>query len=158
MANTIILKGDPMMKERPLKSSVDITPGMLCEYDTSYVKPHANAGQNASPIFAVENAIIGDDIDTAYTTDGEAVLLAFCEPGTEIYAFLATGNNVSIGDLLESDGAGALQKHTVPSQAVNEGGAATYTIKQYPRGPVARALAALNNTSGSNARLTVEVL
>jgi hypothetical protein len=109
MPNTILLKGDPMMKERPLKTSVDIKPGMLCEYDTTYVKPHATAGAFASPIFAVENAIIGDDIDTSYTDDGETVLLAFSEPGDEIYALLKTGNTILNNDLLESDGAGALQ-------------------------------------------------
>ncbi len=154
MPNRIILKGSPIYKERPLKASVDITPGMLCDYDGADVKPHATAGGNASPIFAVENEIIGDDIDTAYTSDGETVKLAFCNPGAEVYAWLETGNNVSIGDLLESNGAGALQKHT--AQAVNEGGAATYTI--YARGPVARAIEAQNNTSGANARIKVEVL
>lgn len=109
MANRIITKGSPIYKERPLKASVDITPGMLCEYDGADVKPHTTAGGFSSPIFAVENEIIGDGIDTAYTDDGETVKLAFCQPGDEVNAFLETANNVAIGALLVSNGAGALQ-------------------------------------------------
>jgi hypothetical protein len=158
MPNTIILRGDPMRKERPLKASVDITPGMLCEYDTVYIKPHATDGGNASPIFAVENAIHGDGIDTDYSNDLDTVLFCVAERGDEIYALVATGNNVSNNALLCSNGDGALKIYTAPSQAVNEGGSATYTIAPKVLAPVARALEAVNNTSGSNARIKVEVL
>lgn len=111
MANTIILKAPEMtiQKERPLKASVDITPGMLCAYDGADVKPHSVAGGLASRLFATENDIVGGGIDTAYTVDGETVLLRACAPGVEVNALLKTGFTVAIGDLLESDGAGALQ-------------------------------------------------
>lgn len=154
----IIIKGDPFYEEYPLKASVDIMPGMLIEYDGADVKPHATAGGNASPLFAVENALIGDGIDVAYTEDGEAVLFAKCRPGDRVYALLKTGNNVAINDFLGSGGAGNLQKHTNASQAVNEGGSATYTIAQVPEGIVARALEAVNNSSGVDARILVEVV
>lgn len=161
MPNTIILKAPEMtiQKEYALKASVDITPGMLCELDSATtVKPHATAGGDCSPLFAVENDIIGGSIDTGYTVDGENVLLRYCAPGVEVNALLANGENASAGSLLKSDGTGALAVWTAPSQAVAEGGSASYTITQHPRAVVARALAALNNTSGSAARLKVEVL
>lgn len=161
MAKTIILKAPEMtiQKEAALKASVDITPGMLCAYDSDgVVKPHATAGGDCSPLFAVENDIIGGGIDTPYATDGENVLLRYCSPGVEVNALLANGENASFGSLLKSNGDGTLAVYTAPSQAVNEGGSATYTIAQKPRAAVVRALAALNNTSGSPARLKVEVL
>ncbi|MDH5508096.1 MAG: hypothetical protein OEZ02_12815 [Anaerolineae bacterium] len=152
-AKTIILKGDPLQKERQAVTAA-ITPGMLIELaSASEVRPHANAGQNASPVFALENAMIGDDIDHSYLV-GENVVYAFFRAGDEVNALLADTQNVAAGDLLESDGAGALQKHTPP--AVNEGGVANYSL--YYRAPVCRALEALNNISGSPARIKVEVL
>lgn len=154
----IIIKGSPDYEEYPLKASVDIMPGMLIEIDGADVKPHATAGGNAARLFAVENALIGDGIDVAYTEDGEAVLFAKCMPGNRVYALLKTGNNVAINDMLESGGVGNLQKHTAPSQAVNESGSATYTIGQKVEAIVARAVEAVNNASGVDARILVEVM
>lgn len=137
MANTIILRGDPILKERPLKTSVDITPGMLCEPSTSYVQPHATAGKRGPRWFAVERALDGSGIDDAYDTDGETVLLASCKPGDEVYAWLETGNNVAVGDMLVSNGAGALQAvgDGVKASAEVDGAAAngglTFQAKQY---------------------------
>lgn len=150
----IILRGSPEYSEAPLKASVDITPGMLIDYDAGDVKPHAVAGANASPLFAVENALIGDNIDVAYTEDGEAVLFARCQKGDQVYALLKTGNNVAIGAFLESGGAGNLQAHTAP--AIDEGGSAEVTV--YSQAIVARALEAKNNSSGANVRIRVEVV
>ena len=161
MSKTIILKAPEMtiQKERPLKASSDITPGMLCEYDGADVKPHSTADGNCSPLFATENDITGGGIDTAYDTDGETVLLRYCAPGVEVNALIANSVNVSaVGTLLSSAGDGTLKVYTPPSQAVNEAGSATYTIAPKVMAPVARALEAKNNTSGANARLKVEVL
>jgi len=147
--HTILLKGVPQFKELPLDGDIygatPITPGMLCaRTDTGTVKPHAGAAALASPIFAVENAIFeGRGIDNDYTETDEAVLLAFCQPGDEVYALLeaGTGNTTAIATLLESNGAGFLQ---VGSTA-----------------PVARALEAVDNDPGTNSapmRIRVEVL
>lgn len=142
----IILKGDPIYKERPLKAldnydNGKIMPGMLCEYDGIYVKPHATADGFASAIFAVELAIReGADINTLYDQDGETVELAFCRPGDEVYALLDIGENVAAGALLNSGGNGHLDS----------------TVSTYP---VARALEAVNNSAGTAAaRIRVEVL
>lgn len=144
----IILKGDPIYKERPLKD-LDvygvgaIMPGMLIQMDsTGDVAPHPTAaGTDASPMFAVEAPFReGAGIDTAYNQNGETVLYAFCRPGDEVYAFVEVGANVAAGAVLESNGAGYLQ-------ALSTGKA------------VCRALEAKNNSAGSAAaRIKVEVI
>lgn len=141
----IILKGDPIYKERPLLAldaygNGAILPGMLCEYANGSVQPHETATGFASPIFAVElPAREGQDINTEYDQDGETVLLAFCRPGDEVYALLEVGGNVAADALLESGGGGHLQGGTTS--------------------PVARALEAVNNSAGETAaRIKVEVL
>lgn len=148
--SVILLKGDPIYKEYALKASVDITPGMLVELDsTGVVKPHATAAALASPIFAVEGLNKDPDsmtmggIDDKYDTDGQAVKCAFCKPGDEIYALLeaGAGNTTAIGTILESNGAGLLQV-----------GATS---------PVARALEVVDNdpgVGGAAMRVRVEVL
>jgi hypothetical protein len=146
----IILKGDPIYKELPLNEGgvcgANITPGMLCERTlTNTVQPHSTAAGYASPLFAIENAIFeGRDIDTDYDEDNEAVLLAFCRPGDEVYALLeaGTGNDTTgAGVLLNSNGAGLLQVGS--------------------SNPVARSLEDVDNdpgVAGAPKRIRVEVL
>ena len=153
MTNVILLKGDPIPKEYALMSSVDITPGMLCEITTTgKIRPHATAGGNASPLFAQQAFSNPErDIDDAYTADDEQVHALYCRRGDEIYALLATGNNVAIGALLESNGAGALRAYTAPDPDSDSG-----TIME--SSAICRAKEAVNNSSGSNARIRVEVI
>lgn len=151
---TIILKNKANTIRVEAQAAAAITPGHFVEYTSAgKVQVHGNAGQNMAPMVAVENDLIGDEIGTAYAAD-DNVLFHICPPGTVVYSFLATGNNVAIGDLLESDGAGGWQAHT--PQAVDEGGAATYTI--YLNAARAIALEALNNASGSQSRLKVLIV
>jgi len=154
MANTITLKGKKISLRKEADAAAAITPGQLLEEDTNgEVQPHSTAGGSAQPAFAIENGMIGDDIDVDYSV-GDNVHYRVFNKGAEVYAFLANGENVSIGDLLESDGAGALQAYT--AQAVDEGGTGTYTI--YDNAIVVKAKEALNNTSGSPSRIKVEVV
>ena len=81
----------------------------------------------------------GATIDTAYTVAGEAVAYVIPQSGDQLYMFLETGANVAAGARLESNGAGALQAEGTT-------------------GGLFRALEALNNSSGSNQRIRVEVL
>lgn len=139
-------------------ASTPVTPGMLLEKVTVFterpkLKPQATAAAAAgavsiSPVMvAIETPIrpvttspsSGSTIDTAYSVAGEAVPYIIPLRGDHLYMFLKTGNNVAAGALLEAAGAGNLQ-------AVSTGAA------------LFRALEALNNTSGSDARIRVEVL
>lgn len=150
LPHKIILKGDPIYKELPLNEGLPcgivITPGMLCERSaTNTVAPHASKAGQASPLFAIENAIFeGRDIDTDYDETGESVLLAYCRPGDEVYAWLAadTGNDTTgAGVLLSSYGDGYLQVGST--------------------NPVARSLEDVDNdpgVGGAAKRIRVEVL
>lgn len=105
--------GDSIIKE--ITGSGSILPGMLLERDyvgsASVVKAHSAEGQNCQPLFAIADALQGNDIDDAYAT-GALVRCEYFRPGDEVYAILEDGESVEPGDYLESNGAGYLQKHT----------------------------------------------
>lgn len=133
----ILLSGDPVVYEAV--GSGAIKPGHLLKLQsTGKVAVHGTAAGAAAAIFAREEEYTGGGIDTAYA-DGDQVGYYACRPGDRVYAWLETGNNVAIGAFLESDGAGGLQ-------LVSAGF------------PVAVALEAVNNASGSQARIKVQVL
>lgn len=137
---TVLLSGDPTGHELVMKAGEAIIPGMLVETHTDgTLKKHAVDDGPAARRFAREADYVGYGIDRVYL-DGERVPIWACE-GTEwIYAWLANNENVAIGAYLSSAGNGALE-------AV---GTAGYVV--------ARALEAVNNTSGGNARIRVEVV
>jgi len=139
--NTVILKGDPVLKEGIAEGA--ITPGHLVERDATDgdIQVHGTAGGNAAAQFAIEHGAIGNGVDDAYSA-ADQVLFAHCRPVDEVNALVAAGAAaIAIGDYLESAGDGTLQKHT--PQAVDEGGAATFT--SYLNAIVGRALEAVDN-------------
>jgi len=162
MPRTIVLKGDPITKEE--KVSESITPGHLVEFVPSggsagQLRKHANAGQDAAPIFAIERDYIGGEIDDAYSTN-EFAKYVVARAGDELYAWIPAGAAaIKKGDLLQSAGSGNLRKHTAAAQAVNEGGSASYTVTQYTRAVVAQAMEDKDNSGGGAAvRLIVQVI
>jgi len=145
--STILLKGEPNRKEREAGGA--ISPGDLVSLNSSdNVVVHPTSGGNAVRWFAVENDIAGDDLDHAYAS-GEKVQVHSARPGDEMYIYLASGENVAIGDFLESNGDGTLKKFVADSAAPEEG-----------QSIVAMALAALNlSASGSaDTRVKVEIV
>lgn len=157
MSNTIILKGRPIEKEGI--ASGTITPGYLVEFGGSNdLQAHSTAGGNARKAFALENDQVGNDIDDDYSA-ADSVRYAVCSSGDEIYALVAaSATAITKGAPLESAGDGTLRLHTPPSQAVDEGGSATYTISQKHDAIVAYALEAVDNSAGATeARIKVEV-
>lgn len=95
-----------------------ITPGHLLEITSAdqvrglnTVQKHASAGGVAAPMFAIEDALQGNTIDDDYAADA-IVRLWHALPGDEIYALLADGENVTVGDELQSNGDGTLSKAT----------------------------------------------
>jgi hypothetical protein len=88
-----------------------LTPGHLVEVmSTGLVRKHASAGQNVLPTFAIEDALQGKGIDTAFAA-GDQVRCWTPTRGDEVYAILADTEVVVVGDFLESDGLGCLKKH-----------------------------------------------
>lgn len=148
--NSIVLRGDYVQKEG--KASVAVRPGMLVEFDgnsvgtTLGVRPCTKAGVGLGATrkaFALENDLVGQGIDDNYDIS-DTVRYGVFQRGAEVQALLATGNNVAIGDALASNGAGNLKK-------------AATTVGADDEEIVCYAMEALNNSSGSDARLRVEV-
>jgi hypothetical protein len=101
-----------------------ITPGMLIELMiTNKVRAHSSAGNNALPMFALENDLQGNDIDDAYSED-DKVQCWIPRRGDEVFAILADGENVAIGQFGDSNGDGYLRRHVVEEEtwAVSEAG------------------------------------
>lgn len=137
--NSILVKGYECRKE--LKTDEAITPGHLLERGGTHdVQKHSTAGGFAVPMFALENDLVGEDIDDAYA-DNEAVQVAYCSPGTEIYAIIADGNTITAGDKLISAGDGTLTEQS----------------SELDSAVVAVATEAVT-TSGATARIIVEVV
>ena len=145
MANTIELKKYvDIIKE--VTAAGTIKPGMLLERTSAgKVQAHSTAGGIAERVFAIEDALQGNDISDDYSAD-DLVRCSFFLPGEEANALLADGENASIGDLLESHGDGYLQV------AVDSGGAE----------PVGVALEAVDMSGSSAAdpdgRIRIEII
>ena len=94
-----------------------ITPGMLLELTSaSKVQKHSTAGGNMIPMFALEDELQGNGIDDAYAADDQ-VQVWVAGRGDMVYALLKDGEDVSVGDYLESAGDGYLKKHTTGTAA-----------------------------------------
>ncbi len=100
---TIILKPElGMVTGRDEKLAVAaITPGHIIErVSTGKVQKQAAGALNSPFTVAIENSLVGAEIDTAYAAD-EMVQFATLKPGDEAYCWLSDGQNVAIGDELE---------------------------------------------------------
>lgn len=89
-----------------------ITPGHLIE-ETSAGKfqKHSTAGGVAMRLFAEIDALQGNTLSDDYSAD-DLVSANVELPGNEVQAFLKAGEDVDIGDDLESAGDGTLQAVT----------------------------------------------
>lgn len=94
-----------------------ITPGMLIELTSAgTVQANSAAGLACQKQFALEDELQGKTIADAYAV-GAPVQCWNTIPGEEVYAWLADGEDVAIGDKLVSDGAGKLKAMTEDSSA-----------------------------------------
>jgi len=110
--NTIKLKKYvDIVEERAAVAA--ITPGMLLELTSAdKFQAHSSSGGSAAPIIvALEDELQGNGIDDAYAAS-DRVQGWIPQSGEQAYMILADGENVAIGDKLESNGAGYLQKYT----------------------------------------------
>jgi len=126
-----------------------ITPGMLLELTSAgKVQAHSTAGGNAPRMIALEDELQGQGVNDAYAAD-DKVQCWIPYPGDQVYAILADGENVAIGDLLESNGAGMLQKHVADVESFESNEAGSITV--YPEQIVGVALEAINISDSSGA-------
>lgn len=128
-----------------------ITPGMLLELASDGdVDVQDTAGGVCSKMFALEDELQGKTIDDAYA-EGDPVQCWVATPGEEVLAWLANGEDASIGDILVADGTGKLKVATPDSSAV--------TVEEYP---IAIALEAVDMSGSSGVdptgRIKVRIL
>jgi len=143
------------MIDSPQKEAIAnaaITPGHLVERMSSgKIRVHANAGQNAQRMFAIEDSLQGKEVSEAYSAADEVRFIT-CRRGDEVNAILADGENAVIGSFLESNGNGELKVHSAGSAGVVE----------YPECIVSMALEAINASATGVAvadrRLGVEII
>jgi hypothetical protein len=130
-----------------------ITPGMLIEEGSGgTVVAHNSAGQNAIPMFALEDELQGNGVADDYSS-GDKVQCWYPYRGDQVYCILADGEDIAIGDLLESAGDGTVQEHTASSAGAVE----------YPLAIIGQAIEALDMSGSSgadpaSARLIVRIV
>ncbi len=117
MSNTIKLKNYLNIFNEYDAAGV-ITPGNVLELTSAgKVQRHSNEGENAPKYIAIEDNLQGKGIDENYAVD-DKVQVWTPQPGDEGYLLLEDGENVSIGDLLESSGSGTVQKWVADSAGI----------------------------------------
>ncbi len=140
----VVLKGDPLQKEAPVQAAQTVIPGQLVERIGINVQPHSTANGSAEPLFARERDLFGKDKDEVIPAGDQCMFVAGRQ-GDEIQAFLLDGENVVEGDELVSAGTGALQSAPAPVAGTPSDRVVAYAIE------------AVNNTSGGDVRIEVEV-
>ena len=106
--NTIKLKKYSDVIEEYVAAGT-ITPGMLLEFTSAgKVQAHATADNEVVPLIALEDELQGNGIDDDYSSDDQ-VQCWIPYPGDEAYMILQDGQDISIGDFLQSNGDGTLK-------------------------------------------------
>lgn len=123
--NTILLGGGlpggdgALTKDNEHVASAAITPGMLIELDADLkYKPHASATEMQSVIVALEQTIHDKGIDDAYAIN-DLVLAAHLRKGSSFNAIVPSGQDITKGDRLQSNGDGKLKEATATTAAAN---------------------------------------
>lgn len=128
--NTVFL-GGPGTRIGDLAASAAITPGDLIErFNNAGVirfRRHATAAGGGPALFAVEQSAVGLGPDDDYAANDlvEAVALG-C--GGTVWAFIASGQNITAGSKLESAGDGTLRVYNagvILATALENSGAVT---------------------------------
>jgi hypothetical protein len=142
--NRIFLGGEPKTPTviNELAAKEAITPGMLCDMDTTTgVTRWKKAATAKSPTtsVALDLLMLNKGVDDACAI-GDLIEVAELVPGQSFLGIIASGANITAGDKLENAGNGKLRAWTDASRAF-------------------RAVNTVNNSAGpSDARIIVEVL
>ena len=138
--NTIKLKKYLDVVNEFTATAVAITPGMLLELTSAeLVQAHSTEGGPVLPMFALEDELQGKGITDNYAVSAKIQVWTAVR-GEEVYALLADGEDVAVGDFLVSDGTGKLKAATADSSAV--------VVEEFP---IAIALEAVDMSGSSGA-------
>jgi|SRR6185436_11511239 len=114
--NRIGLKGFERYEEGFANAA--LTPGHAIEVmSTGKLRKQATRGADTQIAFAIENSLLGTNIDTAFAAD-DLVPYILPKKGDEVYAFLTPGTNYVKGDRLDLTGDGTLEKVSSTYKAV----------------------------------------
>ena len=103
------------------EASEAIKPGMLLELvpAAATIRKHSTAAGDVLPMFALEDELQGKGITDAYAAEDQ-VQVWVAVRGEQVYAQIEDEQIIAIGDFLESNGDGYLQKHNVDSYASDD--------------------------------------
>jgi hypothetical protein len=121
--HTIHLSG-PCVLVNDLVAGVQATPGMLAEmFDVSGEnrwRPNASATEYTALAVFLDFPEYNKGIDDVYAI-GDLAKVAFLCPGSVFYALVPSGQNISNGELLQSNGDGKLKSATATTADANLG-------------------------------------
>ena len=146
--NTIKVRSFLKIQDEFTATAAVIKPGMLLQFHTDgKVKAHATAnGDVTSKMFALEDELQGKEISNAYDASAK-IQVWTATSGDYVYALLADGESVQIGDALESNGDGYLRKHVADSYKFGDS-SHTDTIYTSPIVGIAMETLDLSSSSG----------
>lgn len=148
MANSIIIKCYTKVQEEYTATAVAIKPGYLLEMaSATTVQAHSTAEGNALPMFALEDELQGKAITADYAVSSK-IQCWIPRRGDIVYAYLADGQTVAVGDFLESNGAGALQKHVSETESWESADPGAITVPPNPI--VGQAIEAVDLSGSAN--------
>ena len=136
---TVVLLGNELVTQNEdNKAAEAITPGHLINYDSNgdWVK-HATAGGDTARRFALEREELGQDMNDDYAI-ADTVKAGLCPRGVRVNSIIASGQNITKGNFLESAGDGTLRVLAAGTR-------------------LAQALESINANAGA-ARLRVEIV
>ena len=118
--NTIKLKKYQDIIEEYTATAAAITPGDLLEVTSGgLVQAHSTDGGPVLPVIALEDELQGNGIDTDYADDAK-IQCWVAQTGEMAYLNVATGEDVSQGDELLSNGDGTVKVYTGDSSGAEE--------------------------------------
>ena len=119
--NTIHLSGEAI-EVGDLAAGVKICPGMLVErYNPSgtiiRARPHATASVATAPNFAVEQSELNQGVNDGYAIN-DLVRSKIGTRGATFWALIPSGQNITAGQKLESNGDGTLKAYATLGAAL----------------------------------------
>lgn len=133
--NTVVRKlYGAKVQEEYESSGVAIIPGMVLEFTSTANRVQAQSVQSGDcyPLIALENDLLGGHPDAAYeATAGTKIQCWMPRRGDQGHLILVDGENIAIGDKLECDGTGRVQKYIADVDSGEDSDDADASITQY---------------------------
>lgn len=141
---TIKIKKYSDVIEELTATAVAITPGMLVEATSTEetCQAHSAESGNVLPMFAVEDEMQGKGIGDNYAASAK-IQVWIPGRGDIVLAIIEDGTTIAIGDFLESNGAGLLQKYVADKASWASDGGPEGSITVYPNAIVGQAVEAV---------------